>query len=153
MAAATELSALISKTVEEQTFSLDAVKAIGAIRDRAIALEEKLSERETMIAQRDETISQQRKELAETEKKSNALRELEISIIKREANITALEKQVAVSLAESKILDSVVTRVFANRMVREDTITSTPIMNNGINGSPGFVSNYDTRNTIARTEG
>ena len=43
--------------------------------------------------------------------------------------------------------------IFANRIVREQTLTSTPIPQQAGHGGGTFVSNFDTRNTIDRTEG
>lgn len=60
MAAQNELSALIAKTVEEQTFSLDAIRAIGAIRDRAVSLEAALTTAEKLAADRAKTIAEKK---------------------------------------------------------------------------------------------
>jgi hypothetical protein len=145
-----ELSALISKTVEEQTFSLDAVKAIGAIRDRAIALEGSLAATTRLADDRAEQLAKQAEVVRGWEAKSAAMDARASTLVAREAKITELEKTTAVAQAQFTTLDNVFSRIFANRQIRESTLTSAPIAQQASGGS--YVSNYDTRNTIDRTE-
>ena len=151
MAAQNELSALILKTVEEQTFSLDAVKAIGAIRDRAIALE-------SALAASERTVAEQRLQIAERTEAVNAhlrrqteLIERDKVVAAREMKITDLEKNAAVAQAQFSTLNAVFSTIFANRVVRENTLSSMPVATQQ-HGGGSFVTNYETRNTIDRTE-
>ena len=153
MTAQNELSSLIAKTVEEQTFSLDAIKAIGIIRDKAASLEAKLADANGEIVRLNQRVSDRDAQLTAFAEKERKMVEREGVVSARELKITELEKSTAVAQAKHEVLHGVFNTIFANRTVRESTLTTTPIMNPGHNGSAGYVSNYDTRNTIERTEG
>lgn len=152
MTAQIELSALIAKTVEEQTFSLDAVKAIGAIRDRAIALESSLTASAKLGEDRAAEIVRLTATVHEWEAKAAAMTARETVLAARETKIADLEKSTAVAQAQFSTLDNAFSKIFANRQVRESTITSTPIAQQS-SGGGSYVSNFETRNTIDRTEG
>lgn len=153
MTAQNELSALIAKTVEEQTFSLDAIKAIGVIRDKATSLEAKLADANSEIVRLNRSLADRDAELTQRAEKERKLNERDGAVTARELKITELEKSTAVAQARESVLQSVFSTIFANRIVRESTLTSTPVATQMAGGSGSFVSNYDTRNTVDRTEG
>jgi uncharacterized protein (DUF3084 family) len=152
VSAQNELSALIARTVEEQTFSLQAIEAIGKIREKALALERSLASTEAVLVAKDRDIGDRDRKLAVFGSREAELVARESAVAARETKIAELEKTTAVAQGKFDVLQGVFHTVFANRIVREQTLTSTPIAQ-GTPGGASYVSNFETRNTIDRTEG
>lgn len=147
MTTATELSALIAKTVEEQTFSLDGVKAISAIRDRAVLLESELKMARDEGVQSSEKIDELRATVTARDTELNVFKAREAALEAREKQIFELEKKAAVAEAKAAAIDGVVTKVFANRIIRESAQGFAPAGNYN-----GMVMSGSTSNNVTREE-
>lgn len=116
----TELTNLIDKLVNEQTFSLQAVSAIKDLRDRAAQLEKDLeSSRQAQTAQQEMlnknggAISAANAKIAEAEKR-------EKDLLAREQKVTELEKKTAVAEAKHEAFMDAFKTVFRNVTIREN---------------------------------
>lgn len=106
---------LITALVTKNTFSLDAVAGIDALKKQALRLEENAKTYQRMYHDSEEKASKYFADL-------NKYREREAALIVRENLINRLETSVAVETARSEVYRDVVTKMFANRMLRESAI-------------------------------
>jgi len=134
---------LINELVEQKTFSLDALDRVKTLRDQVGELEMK---RDTLMGQND-TLQRENNRVKTIE---SSLSERERAVTEREKNITTLERETAVAKAESAVYRDVVTRMFANRIVREANTTSQYVASSQPGMGPLLMPNSST---VTREEG
>lgn len=117
-----KLTDAIDQLVQEKTFKLDALEAIGKLRSRAAAQEQEIN---ALTAQRTEqyrTISELAAKIEENRQKEGALQLREGEVAKREVKAQQLEVEKAVAQAESRAYGTVFSTIFRNTAVREHVV-------------------------------
>lgn len=144
-----ELTALIDKLVTEKTFSVDGVKAIEQLRQKAAAQEEKIVRLEANardLTARNAAVESERNQLRET---AAAWTKREAELSAREAKAGEHEKKAAVAEAQAGAYMFALTTVFKPNSVREMVTKSVPIAQ----GNPSYVSTFGMSETITREDG
>jgi len=148
----TKLTELIESLIEEKTFSLEGVKAIEEMRQKAAA-------QEARIEATANEIKEARLEILSLETANSKLATAMALTEKREHDLAAREKaafenekKAAVSTAESSAYKHAFEIVFRSNTVRETIHHSVPVARN----QPGGYSNVEYHSetkTVAREEG
>lgn len=126
--ASDELTKMIDNLVETKTFGLDAIDGVKALRDKAADLEKKLKAADTAnVEARRNTLELEGINKTQTDRLVAWEKRL-FDLTTREAKITDLEKTVAVETTRAATLDSCMSRMLANRSVRESFTSSVPLV-------------------------
>jgi len=143
----------IDKAVEEKTFSLDALKAIQAIKEQAEKLGKDLKYAQSNLERSKIDTERERSAKDRAEKTVQEWEKRESDLKARETKVTELEKQAAVAMAVSAAQLNMFGMVFANRTLRENIMetASKPVPNNTPGMYPTMMSE-STNRTIDRTE-
>lgn len=116
-----KLSNIIDELVKEKTFNLEGVAAVNQLREKALKLESDFEYTKKELTSVRDSLTKTSEKLSQKDIELSEWKSREASLKKREDEITNLEKQAAVADAKSFVYDSVFTRIFANRVVRENT--------------------------------
>lgn len=109
---------MIESLVQEQTFSLDAVEAIKALRDKAESLQQTLAETQTKLEARRDQIASMTAEKSSLSTELDSWTQRESELQKRERNIFALEMKAAVAEARADAWQTSMKITFAPNLVR-----------------------------------
>ena len=122
-----ELTILIDKLVEDKTFSLEGVKAITQLKDKAILQEKKIEELESY--KKDAfiqilTIENDKKDL---ESKLRNIEEREKKVRDQEIAIEVIKTKLDMLNATKKDLFDLVGMIFKSPIIRENVIGNVPV--------------------------
>lgn len=138
----------IDKLVEEKTFNLDALSAIQKLREQAVELDRKLKYAEHSKAELKIERDHKNTRITSLEKELKTWTDRESALRARELTVTELEKSTAVQGAIAQTYATIVDKMFANRVVRENFTES--ISRPIANGQYGV--NYHTETRTETTE-
>ena len=142
------LTIAIDKIVTEKTFSMDGVKAIEALREKAETQFQALTAEIEFSKMLRHDLREKDDRIKAYEAREARLAKREEDLSKREVAITALEKDTAVANAKFNVLDSFTGRLLANRIVRETILNTQPIQMGATSSSPGYVVNYEAKRDV-----
>jgi chromosome segregation ATPase len=109
---------MIESLVQEQTFSLDAVEAIKALRDRAESVQQKLEETQQTLQKTRDQVTEVTAKAESLREELNAWKKREAELATRERNIFALEMKAAVAEAKADAYQTSMKITFAPNLVR-----------------------------------
>lgn len=119
---ADDILKLIDKAVEEKTFSLDALTAIQTIKETARLLQEQVDRLTQSNTSTSNLVQQLKDVIAARDAEIALLKGREFAIEAREKNMSSLERSSAVATAKHEAYADIVTKMFANRTMRENVI-------------------------------
>lgn len=151
MASTHELSEMIDALVREKTFSLDAIDAVKALRDKAKDLEQTIERRNGDLATVSKNAANMEREIGALKREIESLSKIHDGIAEREAKVVENEKLAAVAKAESAAYKHALETVFRPNTVRERVIDNIPIAVDS--GGYSSVSTYSTSKDVVREEG
>lgn len=125
------LTALIDDLIREKTFSLEAVDAIKALRDKAKALEDGLYVSRTDLEKERGKVTTLESEKSAWKARESAVASRDAAVAEREKKITELEKSSAVAAAKSEIWSDAFHTIFKNTVVRRNVSSNVPLMASG----------------------
>lgn len=144
-----ELTTLIDKLVTEKTFSVDGVKAIEQLRQKAAAQEDKIGLLEIAAKELKRTYDMIEADRQRLRGKEDTFIKREAELVAREAKVAEHEKTAAVAVAKADAFMFALTTVFKPNTVRETIMKSTPMLQQyaggGSNITYGTHSDQSTR--------
>lgn len=147
-----DLTRAIDALVEQKTFSLDALEAIKALRDKAGELEKNAAAQATTITRLGEEVVEARRQNEAHLQRKGAIDKRETDVAARELKIGELEKSAAVTAAVSATWSACFDKLFANRIVRERLQTSVPIERQ-YPGGGNYVEQHHRTDDVTKQEG
>lgn len=151
MASTHELSEMIDALVREKTFSLDAIDAVKALRDKAKDLEETVKQQKVSLEASKIYTDGIERENGALRREIESLSKIHDGIAEREAKVVENEKLAAVAKAESAAYKHALETVFRPNTVRERVVDNIPIAVD--NGGYSSVSTYSKSKDVVREEG
>lgn len=152
MTTAATLTELIDQLVNEKTFSLEGVKAIEQMRQKA---EQQQAKIEALAARSAEQVTEIAQLKADNERKAAELTEIkkrEADLKVRETAVAAHETLAAVSKAEAAAYKHSMEIVFKPNTVREKIVNTIPLSQN-MQGGGSYVAGYSKTDEVTREEG
>ena len=145
-----KLTDAIDQLVQEKTFSLDALNAVGRLRDRAVAQEQQIRSLETLRESQGRAISDLQEQVRQLAEQEVGLRERERKVAEREAKAQQLEVETAVAVAKSETFGIVFNTIFRNTAVRERVVRNETQFVSGPHGAMAMPHMKD--DTFLRSE-
>ena len=147
-----ELSKLIDQLVQQKTFSLDAVEQVNALREKAKEVEKNLTFAQSALESKRREILQLEHKVSSRDDVIQKWEDREKALQAREAKMSALEQEVAVSTATARVWDEAMRRMLANRTLRETVTSSVPVVRSYGSSSGEVVEHHNKTDTVTREE-
>lgn len=149
MADNSKLMAELNALVESRTFTAEAAAGIARLRDRVMESEDLIKSLSEQLGEKIEEAKTLREDKDKLRGSLVNWQAREEALIKREADMTKLEKSLAVAEAKALAFDTINQRMLANRIMREEIQQSrqVPIAQ----GSGGYVSTYSQTESNSRS--
>ncbi len=141
----------IDKLVEANTLSGAGVKAMEALRVKVVALEAHLAQTTTLLNDEKRQHGAVSNSLQTAQALNASWSAREAALVKREAEITKLEKDAAVAAGKSQTYQECFALVFRNAEIREIFKAITP-MTVPTPGGSHYVQNNETRTEVTRQQ-
>jgi hypothetical protein len=145
---ADDILKLIDKAVEEKTFSLEGLGAVQKIKEQAGVLQKRVEALEAELDRAKTFTSELRNVIVARDTEISVLKGRETAVAARELKMFELEKATAVAEAVRLTIDTMFTRMFANRQYRENIMDS---HSKAIPPVPGSGMTYPTMHTESAT--
>ena len=142
----------IDKLVEANTLSGAGVKAMEALRVRVVEQEKLLEQSRENGRIQSVELGQTKTLYANAQARNATWDSREAALVKREAEITKLEKDAAVAAGKSQTYQECFALVFRNAEIRETLKSTTPVVYPNIGGGTGYANVHETRNEVTRQQ-
>src|SRR3990167_2012241 len=145
------ISEEIDKLVEANTLSGAGVKALEALRVKVIALEAHLVTTTSLLNEEKRQHGVVQNCLSTAQASLTAWTAREAALVKREFEITKLEKDAAVAAGKSQTYQECFGLVFRNAEIREIFKAQTPVVVPTVGGN-SYLQNNETRTEVTRQQ-
>lgn len=138
---------IIDKLIQEKTFSLDALKAIEELKEKAEDLGSTLTRAQDACNQYDNDLTKSESHLAKARQDIEHWQKRESELKEREAKVFDHEKAKAVAEARAEVFDHCFKTVFANVTIRRNVSRSVAAPYNDTGMAPTTVNEFDDETT------